>query len=371
MSRKYAKLLIVTFCALIALPGSTLLIWRQPQPLPKVAEVKCPPFELSVAWLAAAEQYFIANFGQKRRLVQLHNLLGFLVVGDLQSNSVLAGRDGWLFLKQSFGWQSFRSEKPMTSAERDGWERPLRAAKRDLDRRKVPLLYVIAPSKETIHPEYLPGGATRARSVSRLDEMLPVLQGAGIEYLDLRSALQETKAAGALYDRLDSHWNGRGGEVAARLMLERTASLLGLPPEYSAPVWSVTARRSPNDLGALLALDEYLTEDSNELQPTARRAVRLEPPESVIIPSTDRTRRLVFQVADASLPKALILRDSFGTMLVPALAEKFRRSVWLWTRTLDFRLLDQEKPDIVIYEITERLFYDDPPQLRLPPKKRR
>ena len=96
MSRTYASLLVLTFCALLALPGATLLIWRQPQQLPKVAEVTCPPFQPTLEWLAAAEKYFIANFGLKRRLVQLHNIIGYRVVGDLQSNSVLAGRAGWL-----------------------------------------------------------------------------------------------------------------------------------------------------------------------------------------------------------------------------------------------------------------------------------
>jgi alginate O-acetyltransferase complex protein AlgJ len=370
MSRIYAALLVATFCGLIALPGATLLIWRQAQRLPKVAEVTCPPFEPTIEWLAAAEKYFIANFGQKRRLVQLHNLLGYFVIGDLQSNSVLAGRHGWLYLKQSFAWRAFRSENPLTQVEREAWEAPLRRAKRELARRKIPFLYVIAPSKETIHPEHLPAGATRARSVTRLDEMLPVLAGAGIDYLDLRPPLHEAAPAGALYDKLDSHWNGRGGEVATRLILERTASLLGLPSNYADPIWHLSPRPSPNDLAALLALDEYLVEDSNEVLPNERRAVRHEPPESKKLSSTDRPKRLVFQVSDASLPKALILRDSFGTVLVPPLAEKFRRSVWLWTRDFDFRLVDKEKPDIVIYEITERLFHDDPPRVFLPRKRR-
>jgi alginate O-acetyltransferase complex protein AlgJ len=370
MSRTYASLLVLTFCALLALPGATLLIWRQPQQLPKVAEVTCPPFQPTLEWLAAAEKYFIANFGLKRRLVQLHNIIGYRVVGDLQSNSVLAGRDGWLFLKQSFGWQSFRAEKPLSVAERQGWEAPLRAARRELARRQIPFLYVIAPSKETVHPEHLPASATRARSVTRLDEMLPLLSELGIDHLDLRSPLRDAAPAGALYDKLDSHWNGRGGEIATRLILERTAALLGLPPGYAAPSWHVAQRRSPNDLGALLALDEYLVEDSNEVLPNERRAVRLEPPEAKTLSISDRPKRLVFQVADPSLPKALIVRDSFGTMLVPPLAEKFRRSVWLWTRDLDFRLLDKEKPDIVIYEITERLFHDDPPKALLPRARR-
>lgn len=369
MSRWYASLLVSTFCALIALPGASLLIGPQPQQLSGVSEVTCPPFEPSLEWLRAAEQCFVANFGRKRQLVQLHNWLGYFVIGDLQSDSVLAGRDGWLFLKQSFGWESFRSEHPLAEAEREGWARSLRVAQRELAQRQIPLLYVIVPSKESVHPEYLPSGVRPARSVSRADEMLPQLRAAGIEPLDLRAPLREAAATGALYDKLDSHWNGRGGDIAARLILEHLTALLARPPEYAVPTWHLAQRPSPNDLGSLLALDEYLSESSTELLPNAPRAVQREPRPGAPAPKK-RIRRHVFEVDDPSLPRALILRDSFGTLLMPPLAEKFRRSVWLWTRDFDFRVLDEEQPDVVLYQITERMFQREPPQVLLPRKRR-
>jgi alginate O-acetyltransferase complex protein AlgJ len=371
MTRTYSALLVAAFCALIAVPGTVLGIWPGPQPLPKVPEVAYPPFEASWRWLSSFDSYIAANFGHKRRLVQLHNAIGYSLLGDLQSDDVLAGRDGWLFLKQSLGWEAFRSEQPLSEEEKAGWQTALRRAQRELEARHIPFLYVIAPSKETIYPEYLPAGAKRARATTRFDEMLPVLRSAGIDYLDLRDPLLREKGNGLLYDKLESHWNGRGARVAAQAVLERAQALLARDAAYGDPNAQLSPAPSTKDLASLLALDDYLMEDSVELTARQPRARRLVPDPKIVAPRLRYGDSMIFEVPDPSLPKALILRDSFGAMLVSALSEKFRRSVWLWTRRLDFRQLDKERPDIVIFELTERMFYDGPAQLQLPRKRRR
>jgi hypothetical protein len=60
------------------------------------------------------------------------------------------------------------------------------------------------------------------------------------------------------------------------------------------------------------------------------------------------------QVDDPSRPVAIVFRDSFATALIPLLAEHFRQSTWLWTRTADPAEIETANPDYVIYEISER-----------------
>jgi hypothetical protein len=49
-----------------------------------------------------------------------------------------------------------------------------------------------------------------------------------------------------------------------------------------------------------------------------------------------------------------MFRDSFSTAMLPYLAEHFRSAVFLW-RSFDATVVEQEKPDIVIEEIAERV----------------
>jgi len=113
----------------------------------------------------------------------------------------------------------------------------------------------------------------------------------------------------------------------------------------------------------ILSLEERVTVPSVELVPNQPRARRVVPPESVREPTRKQQTRMVFEVPDPSLPKALILRDSFAEGFMPTLSEKFQRSVWLWTHELDLSLVEQERPDIVIFEMTERFLSDAPPKL--------
>lgn len=362
MKRAYQITLVAAFCFLCCVPGALMVARPENPNLYGVKPVAYPSFEPSFAWTAEFEQYFIANFGLKRRLVQLHNLLGFRVLGDLQSDNVLVGKDRWLYLNQDAGWVSFRSEHRMSPNAERTWIRNLTAARRFLEEREIPFITIIPPSKETIYPEFLPRSATRANSFTRLDEVLELYDRTGNEVIDLRAPFLAAKKQARLYDRYDSHWNGRGAQIGAELLMQHVADALDRPETYA----ELDARPIPSDsfvdLLLILALDDVMKERTVSLVANNPRARRIQPDPSIPEHALTRAQmnRLVYEVDDPSLPSALILRDSFSEALTPVLAHKFRRSVWIWTHHLDFSLVDREQPDIVIMEMTERFFASAP-----------
>jgi alginate O-acetyltransferase complex protein AlgJ len=362
--RVYRLLQVALFCALLCVPGLSMLLGKPGPKLYGVKPVPYPAFESVMKWPPAFEEYFAASLGQKHAMVELYNWLGYRVVGDLQSDTVLVGKRDWLFLKQNFGWESMRSEAPLTAKEAAAWRRALTGAQSWLHDRDIAFLFVIVPSKETIYPELLPRSAPRARSETRLDEMLRLFRASKIEHLELRTPLLAAKPTAQLYDSIDSHWNGHGARIGAELMMRRVAELLERPASYAELDSRLSARPSWGDMPLILSLDRVVTVPSVELLPNQPRARRLEPPASVLEPTRKQMNRMVYEVDDASLPKALILRDSFAEGFQPTLAEKFQRSVWLWTHELDLRLVEREKPDIVIVEMTERFFSDAPAKLQ-------
>ena len=78
--------------------------------------------------------------------------------------------------------------------------------------------------------------------------------------------------------------------------------------------------------------------------------------------------RLVTEIDDPSLPRAVIFRDSFVSRLVPFLSEHFSRAVYCG-RTISTRtLVEQEHPDVVIQEIVGRHLYGFIPSPELVPQ---
>ena len=52
--------------------------------------------------------------------------------------------------------------------------------------------------------------------------------------------------------------------------------------------------------------------------------------------------------------KVLIFRDSFSSAMEKYLAESFGETVFIWSSIIDKKLIEKEKPDLVIHEIIER-----------------
>jgi hypothetical protein len=66
---------------------------------------------------------------------------------------------------------------------------------------------------------------------------------------------------------------------------------------------------------------------------------------------------IISEVDDPSLPRLVMLRDSFTSALVPFLAEHFRRAVFYWRSDFDIDTILEEHADLVIMEFGGRKFY--------------
>ena len=70
---------------------------------------------------------------------------------------------------------------------------------------------------------------------------------------------------------------------------------------------------------------------------------------------------MAFEQADTTLPRAVFIRDSYGELLMPYFKENFSRSVFIfdaWQYTFNKEIIEAEKPDIVVLEITEPFIFN-------------
>jgi hypothetical protein len=113
--------------------------------------------------------------------------------------------------------------------------------------------------------------------------------------------------------------------------------------EVTTPGW---------DLARMMGLDDVITEEDLRLVPVTPRRAKI----------VDEDRRdenwnqgrVILERDDPGLPAAVVFRDSFGSALIPFLAEHFRRSVYLWQYDFDPQWIEKEKPQVVIWLMTSR-----------------
>jgi alginate O-acetyltransferase complex protein AlgJ len=279
------------------------------------------------------------------------------------SPTVVRGKDGWLFYADDGALDDHLNVVPLSDADLRRWTTTLQHTQDWLAARGIAYLFVIAPDKHAVYPEFLPDGLQRRPGPSRADQVVAHLRThSTVQVLDLRPALLDAKRDARIYHRTDSHWNDLGALVASQQILGRLHELTGgrLPSLAPAPASAFDRRdgRAPGkDLARMLGLETWLSEDDPRLRAHDARARVVDPPDRQAgdDPGYD-IGRIATEVAQPDLPRAVVYRDSFGSALVPFLSEHFSRALYLWEYDVDPRTIDHERPQVVIHEWASRRF---------------
>ena len=302
---------------------------------------------------------FVSNgFGFRLALMRLHNAAQYRLLGRSASPSVVLGKEGWLFYTNDKNLDDYRTAERLSPRDLKTWGRVLIERRDWLGARGIRYLFVLAPNPHTIYPEFLPENLVKIREETRLDQIAGYLtRETDLDILDLRPALRAAKLGGRLYHRTDTHWNQRGAFVAYREIARRLQSWFpSLRPIEESDVVETTEIGPGGDLAGMLALRDVYREEEFRVVPN--RPLRARGPKGEPLPYETivvKIRPLVeSEIADPSLPKAVVIRDSYCSPLVPLLSEHFRRAVYVW-QMFDPALIEHEKPDVVIEESVERL----------------
>lgn len=341
-----------------------------------VALALLPLFNLFVAPVKAgcchAEKLFNMDFLLKGVSTVLYRL-GISV----DPAQVVVGREGWLFVGDRFEMSVTRNrttggvgdvQTGMAYAQgAQRWDTYLRG--KGVNHFQI----MVAPNKESIYPEYLPGWAA-PRTPGITDNLF---QGAGSTlFLDLRPALRTAKKGEhvAQFYRHDTHWNHLGASRGFRTFADRMHKEL---PEVR---WPDDARylrlyvrpHAGGDLADFLRLGASVKDDEPVLDaaawPTDLNFNWYGSDERVDPMRTTDSRVELSRPLQAHNPHALNQRrvlwltDSFGNHLAPMMRASFSDVVQLhWRDALRnggslIRLVDEWKPDFVFVTVVERSF---------------
>ncbi len=306
------------------------------------------------------ESWFNDNFAWRASLVRFHGRLA-IWLGVSPTPKVVLGKQGWLYydgeLDENFIDICYRSVKPFTVSELETWQTALTERQRWLAKHGISYLVVFVPNKETIYPEFLPDGVKKVRETTRLDQLVDYLRcNSTLDVLDLREALLIGKKRAQIYFRTDTHWNNLGAYIAYEQIINclarRFPSLRVMPLNSLHPFPSF--QKMGGDLASMLGFVEEFPEGMTiKFDLTAKsRKVNLLPEDPEAPPEL---QPFAMENQDPSLPKAVMFRDSFATLLVPLLSEHFVRIAYVWSHEMKTDVILKEKPNVVIEEFVERL----------------
>jgi hypothetical protein len=286
--------------------------------------------------------------------------LTYRLFGTSASSKVVIGKQGWLFLGNINPYfdeiDYYRNLKPFTFGELRYWQALLEERRNWLKRRGIEYVFVIAPAKSTIYPEYMPTAVKKINAQSRFDQLIAHMHAySRLRVLDLRPALWQAKKTRPTYYATDTHWNDWGGYVAyGEIIRQLQTRFNSIKPRSLRDYEFEQVDFRNGDLALMLALPDIFREKEWLIRarvPLRARAVlagELEPP--------SRIATISQHVCDAGvLPAALVVHDSFAHPLKQFLSEDFSKTVYIMNWALSFwdKVIEREKIGIVIDEMVE------------------
>lgn len=356
--------MIAIFILLLWLPTMDLAFrWdKTPEVNEKRALAPFPSFSRSLAgarsFIAGLEAYFNDHFGFRKRLIYWDQRWKRVWFGESPVSNVIIGQKGWLYYSDRLGAMDLRTKSFFSPGELQDWKSLLEGRRDWLARRGIPYIFVIAPDKQTIYPEYLPEWERTVGSMTKLDQFVAYMKtNSTVEILDLRPALLRAKAIRRTYQYTDSHWSEYGDFVACQELVQLLRRQLPNVPSLSLEFFDMktTVKKGGNLAYMLAALDTMPEKDYVSLLPRA--------PLKPLLDTRDTKNSRIVQCVENPDCKGrmVIFGDSFAEGWFPFIGYCFNRVILyrLYDRAgghvWDTTMIEKEKPDLVVDEILENL----------------
>jgi alginate O-acetyltransferase complex protein AlgJ len=359
-------LLSLLFLALICLPTLDWIFHLDHAPMANEKRLltKFPEFRGLAQlqeFITGLEGYFNDHFGFRKRLVRTYNGWRRQWFHGAPHNNVIVGRDGWLFSIADRMLDEYFGQMQFSEPDLDAWQRLLEKRRDWAARRGIKYLFVIAPDKHSIYPEYLPEwiAVAKSRKPDKTEQFMAHMRTRStVEVLNLRQPLRDAKPLGVSYLKTDTHWNFLGGFIACqavvRALARQVPQLKPLPLEAFERKVEI---RPAGDLGGIL--------DNSEAKETQMITLAPRPPlhglQSEAVPSRlpgkwYKGGEPVVTRSESGQGKVIVFRDSFSGGFQPFLGFHFKEVLYIWQYNWDAAFLEREKPDIVVDEMLERFF---------------
>ena len=306
------------------------------------------------------KKHFSSNFGLKLSLVEVYKSWTENVFNDNPlPNKVITGKEGWLFLgnsenkavSQSLGFTSF------TIKELNQIAINVQKQREWLEHREIQYFIAVTPSKHSVYRPYLPFNAKyKPTKFDVLKEYLK--KEIDFELIDLKEYYQLTTSYIYFYKH-DTHWTDYGAYFGYEKLIDeiqKTNQILKHQRVELNDFKELPAKNKLGDLNKLLNNNSVKEEVTELTKKGETQIIELE--KELIVPKNYSFDSEMYEnrfLNKKNKLKILIFRDSFSIALKKYLNETFGESVYIWKHKFDKELIEKEKPDIVLYQLGERV----------------
>lgn len=268
------------------------------------------------------------------------------------------GKDGWIYLDRGRDAvdirESHRAVTPLSEKELQDWFAAFAGFNRFAKDYRTRMVYLVAPEKSTIYPEYLDGEFRQIGRQTRYDQVaeyvgkLPALDS--FVFWDIRPELFEAKKNNAeeIYFKTGAHWNDLGIYAVYQTFCKRWQVKFCLQPSGVI----IKHRTNVDTFYGNFDLREQILQLD----------LLFEFPRLPHLEKRSMPWGEVYKNPDALNNYTVILSgDSFGQGLIPYFINDFQKTIFINSSNFKIDLMEsiiqqEGSPYIIVREMAERYF---------------
>jgi alginate O-acetyltransferase complex protein AlgJ len=282
-------------------------------------------------------------------------------LGDTLFELTVAAKDHWFVYIGEESLDDFQNTQPYSPKEIAFIQNNLDRLSDFLTSQGIKFIVIVAPNKNTIYPQYMPSKIPIIGKQSRLDQLVAYEKSHGkFKVMDLRFDLLQASKKYQTYYSCGTHWNAYGAFIAYQDIMASLEKDYPVLKPHGLNEYRMVAVPGDTDLVDLAHLD-HSTCSGIDLVPLFIQPAVTEYDSKEFVEAADGIPspiNITTVIADPSLPKLLMYRDSFATALIPFLSDHFSLAVYhrSYYKNELYEDVASEKPNVVIVEFTERYF---------------
>jgi alginate O-acetyltransferase complex protein AlgJ len=365
----FKKIFIALFFLIITLPFLDYFIPILPQNTNSENTSELKPPKLKSYHIKSLAKFSIDVFKYYNHIDRGFNGRSFLIqkfitlkINLLNSckpiPQVIMGKDHWIFLsknKYTNVTMDYLNAQPFNDAELETIKQNLKENYTYMKQRNIAYYAAVVPNSQTIYPEYFPSFLVKNEKYSRFQQINNYLSktDSSLHIIDLSETLRKYKGDTLLYYRTDTHWNSYGAylgyceliknfqrEFPDITMIKRSDLKINLetcPGGDNARMLDKAAEYK--DLKAEITIDGA---DETIMQIDSSYTSKSLPLYYFRIKNNNKKLKILF------------FRDSCTGYLTDYVSQSFGESVFFWETVPYKKIIEREKPDIVLQIVVER-----------------
>lgn len=341
MKKKGYLLYIIIVFAILLVPFLGMSFWATDRTTENTTLSEWPAFvkdgKPNINYLEDMGDYFEDHFAFRLQMLTANALIWSKGFDTSTTDQVVTGKDDWLYFSGTM--DDYTGRDLLSDRELKAIVHNLSLMDSYVDFCGGRLIVTVAPNKNTLYNSAMPYYYQKGET-SNLERLVPLLEEAGIEYVDLTETFQNEDEV--LYFKRDSHWNNKGALLAYNAVMDA----MGREHETYANVPTVTEKDHIGDIDEILY--PLAAEQEENIYYSKDWGF------DYVNDVTDNMDEWIETVNPDKDGTLLMYRDSFGESILPFFADEYNKAYFSRLVPYNMENLIQYQPDTVIVERVER-----------------